>query len=443
MRNFILSIFVFFGLCSNSIFAYELATSFQHPISSSDGLYQDNAARGDYRGWLVGQDFQDCRKDVVPKGILPCRHLGEDWNYLDGDKWKNSGRSVHATANGYVTKSGVKNGFAGYIILKHYLPGGGYVLSVYGHLQTTGLPSKGQFFKKGQKIAVTASKYEMDKWTTFGPHLHFEIRASKSKTGLLDTYLNDGYDKSRGRYYDPSDVWVYRVAPGKDWNSEKGYIESHIGGAVITVYDFWRTNQTLYADTNSSFQNHNFDAQFKIKNDGNKSVTIQRLALAIHDKYGKHQFDLNFYGKSQPKYIDNLILNPRQSYHFDVATSYFNDNESKRKSGKYILRINAKIGGKWMVLGEQEIVILPARNSNTNSDASKYIDKCISKFKNYFGNKVGDKYSCRGNSICQRTTGGSSGNVTIISIDKGLSGNKWYYYWNGWTNNPLSLSYCN
>jgi len=222
---------IFCLLITSNLFSYTIADSFQYPVSSSD-IYTEAKDKG----WFVAQDFQDCRREAVPSGISPCRHLGEDWNYYDGTQYSNGGRTLVSIANGYVVKSGVRNGFAGYIILKHYLNSNDnskYVLSIYAHLQTHNLPSKGTYFKKGEIIAKTASESEMKKWTTFSPHLHFEIRKSKTLTGYKDSYLNDGYEHSNNKYYDPTDVRVYDYNDNNnfllpsDWNPEKGFIESH------------------------------------------------------------------------------------------------------------------------------------------------------------------------------------------------------------------------
>ncbi|SEH04760.1 carboxypeptidase regulatory-like domain-containing protein [Candidatus Venteria ishoeyi] len=70
-----------------------------------------------------------------------------------------------------------------------------------------------------------------------------------------------------------------------------------------------------------------------------------------------------------------------------------------------------------------------------------YLDKCMTKFKDYFGNKEGDAFDCGQNNSfsCQMTTGGRLAPVTSIAIPKSQQGN-FYYYWGDW--GPLALSYC-
>lgn len=179
------------------------------------------------------QDFQDCRTEVVPKFVSsPCRHLGEDLFYLDGSSWNSENKKILAIANGYVVASGVKKGFAGYIILKHYLSNNSddYILSIYAHLKTTGLPTVGDFFKKGKNLSTLATKVELKPYIDTDPHLHIEIRKSKKITGLSDTYLNYGYEYSNGRYYDPTDIYFWNT--NSDINEEKGFIESHQSSSV-------------------------------------------------------------------------------------------------------------------------------------------------------------------------------------------------------------------
>jgi hypothetical protein len=78
-------------------------------------------------------------------------------------------------------------------------------------------------------------------------------------------------------------------------------------------------------------------------------------------------------------------------------------------------------------------------NNNTNTPL-QYINQCLHKYYDYFGNKLGYSYNCFDNHICQNTSGGYLGNVTQIAINKDLYGNEFWYYWNGW--GTLSLDYC-
>lgn len=78
---------------------------------------------------------------------------------------------------------------------------------------------------------------------------------------------------------------------------------------------------------------------------------------------------------------------------------------------------------------------------DNNSTTLKYIDKCINKFKDFFGEKKGSTETCYDNNYnkyyCQSTTG--SGN--LIAISQELDTLKFYYRSSkGWGN--LSLNMC-
>lgn len=70
-----------------------------------------------------------------------------------------------------------------------------------------------------------------------------------------------------------------------------------------------------------------------------------------------------------------------------------------------------------------------------------YLDKCLTKFKDYFGTKVDAAFDCGSDNAftCQQTTGGPLGDVTGIAVPKSQQGD-FYYYWGAW--GPLALSYC-
>ena len=125
-----------------------------------------------------------------------------------------------------------------------------------------------------------------------------------------------------------------------------------VSAARLEVYDFWRKHP-LYADPNSTLQNPNFDAQFKIKNFGTKSITIQRLALAVHNTNGGYLFDLSWSGTERSKFIDNLTLSPEEIYHFEFATAYI------REAGTYKLVAKALMDNQWNHLAEQEFTANP------------------------------------------------------------------------------------
>jgi hypothetical protein len=196
---------------------------------------------------------------------------------------------------------------------------------------------------------------------------------------------------------------------------------------IFSVIDFWHKADPIY--TNSPF-----DAQFKLQNNSQSGVTVKSIAMSIHDSNNTLLFDM---------YLESNVYIAAGSYH-QIPKSYKN---MPSKAGTY--QVVAKIqedNGNWKELKLDPFVVRARSDSGSNNDkASQYIDKCISTLSKYCGSKVGEKYSCKENSLCQKTTGTSLTNVTNIAIDKNITGNEFYYYWDaygGWSKNGLSLSYC-
>jgi hypothetical protein len=93
--------------------------------------------------------------------------------------------------------------------------------------------------------------------------------------------------------------------------------------------------------------------------------------------------------------------------------------------------------GKWTTKYEIEDVTQELIRLKSNvSQSTQAMNKCISRFSSYFGQKSGSEYSCGGNYVCQATTG----TVQAIGVDRNLADNSFYYYWGGWS--KLSLGYC-
>lgn len=121
----------------------------------------------------------------------------------------------------------------------------------------------------------------------------------------------------------------------------------------LTIYDFWRRADPIYADPLSSIWNPNFDAQYKIRNDGTQAVNIERLALTIHDSNNNHLWDMAAPNTGDPRYYDNIRLNPGDTHHFEFSVSYFT------QAGNFKVVAKAKIGGQWYELASMDFVVLP------------------------------------------------------------------------------------
>ena len=68
--------------------------------------------------------------------------------------------------------------------------------------------------------------------------------------------------------------------------------ETNIKLYLDAAIDFWRRSDRIYADPSSNISKPNFDAQFKIRNDGAKPIEVERLSLAIHDSNNNYLWDM-------------------------------------------------------------------------------------------------------------------------------------------------------
>ena len=102
--------------------------------------------------------------------VAPCWGCSSDHQGVDFDP--GYGASIHVIADGVVVESGADGGLGQHLVVRHKLPDGSTVESVYGHMiygsQTVGVGSK---VKIGQVIGHVGST-----GASTGPHLHFEIR---------------------------------------------------------------------------------------------------------------------------------------------------------------------------------------------------------------------------------------------------------------------------
>jgi hypothetical protein len=133
--------------------------------------------RNDGDGWYNAQDFGE----YDPK--VGGYHPGEDWNTEAGGD-SDIGEPVYAVANGivYAKRTSVGEGLGGGIVIKHLLPEGSEVYSVYVHIEPNQSLSVGQVVARGEKIGTIAD-------IKYPAHLHFEIRTKPVNPD--DWYPND------------------------------------------------------------------------------------------------------------------------------------------------------------------------------------------------------------------------------------------------------------
>lgn len=119
-------------------------------------------------------------------------HLGDDWNGIGGGN-TDKGDSIFSTANGYVTYAeDFEGGWGNVIKIKHKLPSGKFVESLYAHCDTI-IIRKNQYVKRGQQIATIGTANGI-----YLAHLHLEMRDS------IGMEIGDGYSSNIDGYLDPT-----------------------------------------------------------------------------------------------------------------------------------------------------------------------------------------------------------------------------------------------
>ncbi|MCI5210383.1 MAG: M23 family metallopeptidase, partial [Candidatus Electrothrix sp. ATG2] len=306
-RIYFVSLFIVLLSFSDNSFAYSTADSFRYPLNSG--------------GWYLSQDF------CVWNSSFGGYHLGEDLVVNDGLELP-----VYAPANGIVKHNMSRTSYGRVVIIEHRLTDGSYVTSVHGHMRSAGIVSVGTEVSKGDLIGYLSSDYNENGGYAF-THLHFGIREG----AYSSTWVYYGYRSSCSGWHDPTD-----------------FVNSYSGSEATSVYDFWRKDDPLYADSNSDIWNPNFDAQYKIVNNSNEDIYIDRLALAVHDSDDNYLFDLSDPNTGQARFYDDLVLSPGETHHFVFSVGYI------QEPGTYKLVAKAQIDGDWNHLASQNFVMQEA-----------------------------------------------------------------------------------
>jgi murein DD-endopeptidase MepM/ murein hydrolase activator NlpD len=138
-------------------------------------------------------------------------HTGEDW--WGPSRGSTFGAPVHSIGHGVVTYAAPLGWGAdqGVVIVRHALPDGNSILSMYGHLDPPSIElNVGDCVVRGEQVGQIGDPRSP-------PHLHFEIRTH------LPTSPGPGYwpdDPTLAGWEPPSQyIWDYRItaSPGVQW----------------------------------------------------------------------------------------------------------------------------------------------------------------------------------------------------------------------------------
>lgn len=158
--------------------AIPISDGFDYPFGNSKA--STKAKDGD--GWYNAQDFGENN------------HLGEDWNKETGGS-SDCGLPVYAVSKGTIIFAGEAGpGWGKVIIVRHSLPGGTLVETLYGHLKA--LTKTGGDVERREQIGNIG-----DADGVYPCHLHFELRLSDCP---FWGEIGPGYSTTRAGWTDPS-----------------------------------------------------------------------------------------------------------------------------------------------------------------------------------------------------------------------------------------------
>ncbi len=175
-----------------------LSSGFRHPQGDGtlteawdgDGFFvlpSDPALPG-YNSALGGANFGDpYDRNDLSRGY----HVGEDWNFEVGDDLN---APVYAASNGQIVyASAYGHGMGNVIVIRHDLPSGGPVYSLYAHLDESYIGQIGTvgtagsaILGSGQLVTIGDRIGGVGNTGPTSPHLHFEIYQGSWDLGLLE-----------------------------------------------------------------------------------------------------------------------------------------------------------------------------------------------------------------------------------------------------------------
>ncbi|MEQ1638626.1 MAG: PT domain-containing protein, partial [Methylococcales bacterium] len=158
----------------------------------------------------------------------------------------------------------------------------------------------------------------------------------------------------------------------------------------LSVYDFWQKNDSGVYLTSCAEDDINFDAQFKIKNTSNRSITISQLALSLYSQATDR------YIRDLHSILDSVPLETNTYYQFPKTNAVISE------PGNYKLVARVYYDNNWYRLQTLNFSVI--RNNQCPSAAS--VPK-IEDRANTLLDKVENKYGQPLN------LGASNGNQTI------------------------------
>jgi murein DD-endopeptidase MepM/ murein hydrolase activator NlpD len=177
-----------------------ISNGFRHPLGDGNLTEAAPEIDGVADGYFSAQDHAEANTNIVPGTTV--YHLGEDWNGSGGGD-TDLGDPVFAVSNGQITDVGFDSALGNWIRVRHDLPGGGSVDSLYAHLEFPAARSGGALLVANDFVGIGEQIGQIGKsGDALTAHLHFEMRTD------VNAPLDNGYSgiiQAPAGWVDPTD----------------------------------------------------------------------------------------------------------------------------------------------------------------------------------------------------------------------------------------------
>ncbi len=190
-KYFVLLLFIPLGYSSAAQLLYPIADEFHFPVGKN-GIATP-ARDGD--GWYDAQPF------------LVNNHLGEDWNAETGGN-SDCGAEVYAASSGICLFSAdIEGGWGNVLIIRHLLPNGDWVETLYAHLEDR-LKESGDIVGARELLGhIGDGAPPCGNSAPYYAHLHFELR---NENCAYFGKVGNGYSEEHKGWLNPTTFIVAR-----------------------------------------------------------------------------------------------------------------------------------------------------------------------------------------------------------------------------------------
>lgn len=221
-------------------FQQPIVTIFSPPLGFRDGIrYAPRFTRDNSGNLIENTDYGITNPDLshfsncFGTNMSNLYHAGQD--LYRADRQSTSGAEVTAVADGIVSDYSVSGNYPGKaIVIKHLLPGGLYVYSVYMHLENIAI-TQGQSVTRGQRLGTVIFQPYDGNFPQYHPdplnddsHIHFEMRLFASAANIYADHPSCNLGDAPGRGYTFPQLPDTFPTPETGYRNPRTYIKEQI-----------------------------------------------------------------------------------------------------------------------------------------------------------------------------------------------------------------------